>query len=60
MNAALAAIMIALPIVLLILCIFLALRLLDLTQRHRDAKLTLTRLARERDEARWALAARKQ
>lgn len=60
MTSPLAAIMIALPIVLLILCIVLGMMLLDLQHRHRDAKLTLSRLARERDEARWRLKDVKQ
>ncbi|MFD1034125.1 hypothetical protein ACFQ15_05620 [Sphingomonas hankookensis] len=55
-----AAIVIALPIALLLLCIVLGMALLDLQHRHRDAKLTLSRLARERNEARWALRDVKQ
>ena len=60
MTTTLAAIIIAIPIVLLILCILLGMLLIDLHHRHRDAKLTLTRLARERDEARWAVRNAKQ
>ncbi len=57
MTAHAAGIVVTIAVLLLIGNVILGLMLLDLAHRHRDAKITLRRVSRERDEAKWSLKA---